>query len=149
MTQSEKDAFRANADELLRMVQEDRRDTVVGMMHLTLSDFDPETVSLTVSYPALPWEQNPDGVIHGGIVCTMLDTAMGIVNYAATGQMTPTMSLTTSFLRPAPGEGTLVARARVTMTAHSAIYASAELWEKDAPEALVATAQGVFHRRQG
>ena len=87
-------------------------------------------------------------MIHGGIVGTMFDTSMGIAAYAVTGGMTPTISLTTNFLRPAPGDGTLIVHARVTKAGRAVIYAEAEMWDSRAPEKPVATAQGIFRNRE-
>ena len=138
------ETFFARATALSEQIKTERENSVVGMMHPLVTDCDAAAMSVTVEYPAFPWERNPDGVIHGGIVGTMFDTAMGVAGFALTGAMTPTISLTTAFLRPAPGDGTLVVRARITMAGHTVIYLSAEMWDSRAPEQIVATAQGVF-----
>lgn len=144
MVQIDNETFSARAEELRQRVESDHGDTAVAMMHLRMVECDAQNRSLTFAFPAFPWECNPNGVIHGGLVATMFDTAMGITAYAMTGQMTPTINLNTSFLRPAPGDGTLIVRAQVTMCGRTVIYASAEMWDSRAPEKAVATAQGVF-----
>ena len=147
MVQIDNVLFMARANELRERVENDHSGSVVAMMQPRITDCDAAKMSITIAYPAQVWEQNPDGVIHGGVVGTMFDTAMGITCYALIGQMTPTISLTTSFLRPAPGAGTLVVRARVTKAGRAVIYAQAEMWDSRAPEAIVATAQGIFRNR--
>lgn len=32
-----------------------------------------EEKSLTIEFPVLDWEANYSGILHGGIICTMLD----------------------------------------------------------------------------
>ena len=146
MTEAEKSRFAANAQRLVRVIVESNNVTVVSMLQPRLLDCDPAAESLTLAFAAQPWARNPNGAIHGGIVSTMFDTAMGLATYAAADVLTPTMSLTTSFLRPVPGEGWIVVRAVITRTGRSVLYASAEMWAEAAPEKIVATAQGVFHR---
>ena len=144
MVQIDNELFTARANELRERIESEHGETAVAMMQPRLIDCDADAKCMTFAYPALAWEQNPGGVIHGGIVGTMFDTSMGIVAYGLAGRMTPTISLTTNFLRPAPGDGTLIVRARITMAGHTVIYAEAEMWDSRAPEKLVATAQGIF-----
>ena len=144
MVQIDNETFSARAEELRAHVENDHGETAVAMMHLRMVGCDAENRSLTFAFPAAPWERNPNGVVHGGLVATMFDTAMGITTYAMTGHITPTVNLNTSFLRPAPGDGTLIVRTKITMCGHAVIYGSAEMWDSSAPEKIVATAQGVF-----
>ena len=144
MVQIDNETFSARAEELRARVENDHGDTAVAMLRLRMVGCDAENQSLTFAFPAAHWECNPNGVIHGGLVATMFDTAMGITAFAVLGQMTPTISLNTSFLRPAPGDGTLIVRARITMCGRTVVYAAAEMWDSRAPEKPVAMAQGVF-----
>ena len=145
MTESEKLLFTANAKALMNSIDTTHPATIVPMMKMQLVESAPEDLSLTFAFPAMAWEQNPTGAIHGGIVGTMFDTAMGLTIYAAVGCMTPTINLNISYLRPAPGNGTIMLRATVTRRATRVVYASAEMWEAGTPDKIVATAQGVFH----
>ena len=149
MTEAEQEAFAANAVRLTEFIRAKEKNTVVSMMQPELAVCDPKTFSLTLAFPGQPWECNPTGAIHGGMVSVMFDTAMGIAAYAYADELTPTISLTTSYLRPAPGEGTLHVHATVTMAGRGIMYASAEMWEAQSPERIVATAQGVFRRLHG
>ena len=145
MTESEKLLFTANAKSLMDSIVFTHPATIVPMMKMQLVESEPENLSLTFAFPAMAWEQNPTGAVHGGIVGTMFDTGMGLTIYAAVGCLTPTINLNISYLRPAPGNGTLMLRATVTRRATRVVYASAEMWEAQTPDKIVATAQGVFH----
>ena len=149
MQQTDNETFCARAEAITERIQRENADKIVSMMAPHIIACDAQEMSMTIAYPALPWEQNPDGVIHGGIVGTMFDTSMGIAAYAVTGGMTPTISLTTNFLRPAPGDGTLMVHAHVTMAGRTVIYAAAELWDSRTPEKIAATAQGIFRNFAG
>jgi uncharacterized protein (TIGR00369 family) len=55
---------------------------------------------------------NVGGVVHGGVVASIIDTAMGRAVRQATDSSTATSQLTVTYLEPAK-PGTLEARARV------------------------------------
>jgi acyl-coenzyme A thioesterase 13 len=90
---------------------------------------------------------NRHGVLHGGIMSLMLDSAMG-----ATGSLTVdpagrtpflTVSFTVQFLAPAR-EGRVTAAGRVTGGGASLLFVEGEM--TDAEGRLLATASGVFKR---
>jgi acyl-CoA thioesterase len=58
---------------------------------------------------------NINGVVHGGVYATVLDTAMGgaVVSLLAAGEVTATTSLYVEFLRPARAGEELIARGQV------------------------------------
>jgi len=145
MTETERATFLANIAEIERIAADERKNAILGMMKPRLVTCDPDRQSVTMAYPAMDWELNPNGVVHGGVVTTMFDTTMGIVAYAVAGGLTPTMNLSVSFLRPAPGQGTLLVKAEITKAGRSVIYVSAELYEEGAETVPLATAQGLFH----
>ena len=74
---------------------------------------------------------NPLGLIHGGVLCTLMDTAMGVavqtkvpadVGYA-------TIELKVSFLKPAPYDGTpLEARGRVLRVGRTIAFSEAHAY---------------------
>lgn len=55
---------------------------------------------------------NPHGSVHGGLLATMLDVAMGQAVSAAGGESPATVSLSLTYLEPG-GPGRLTATARV------------------------------------
>ncbi len=88
---------------------------------------------------------NRSGVVHGGLLATLLDNASGVT---ASLTVDPagrrpfvTLSLTTHFLAPA-GVGLLEARARITGGGRRTLFIDAELHDGDGR--LIATSSGVF-----
>jgi len=84
---------------------------------------------------------NPLGMVHGGLACTMLDTAVGCATHttlpAGTGYTS--IDLEVKYLRPIlPGNGELTAVGRVVKPGRRVVFADAEL--RDASGALLATA---------
>lgn len=93
-----------------------------------------------------PEHTNRHGMLHGGIVATILDNAMG-----ATGSLTRdpegrhpflTISLNTQYLAPARECEALVAVGRITGGGRKLLFIEGELRAEDGR--LVATATGVF-----
>ncbi|MGI9374411.1 MAG: PaaI family thioesterase [Hyphomicrobiales bacterium] len=93
---------------------------------------------------------NRHGVLHGGIISTMLDCAAG-----ATASLTVddtglvpflTISMNTNYLSPAKS-GRITATGRVTGGGRSLVFIDAELRGDD--DALIATANGVFKKVPG
>jgi uncharacterized protein (TIGR00369 family) len=83
---------------------------------------------------------NPHGTVHGGVIATLVDSAMGAA--VATGDVAPvTIDLTVTYLEPA-GPGRLVARARVRRRGKRITIVEADV--ADADDEAVAHAVATF-----
>jgi len=85
---------------------------------------------------------NPDsGVLHGGAVTTLIDTACGFVAIAALSEPAPvaTLDLRVDYLRPAKVGHDLFVEAVCTQRTRHLVFTRAEAYQDD-PEAPVATA---------
>lgn len=82
--------------------------------------------------------ENSRGEVHGGVIASLLDAAMGVAARSALppGYGTTSASLTVNYV--APGRGTLTARGRVVRQGRT--LASAEATVTDASDAVVAHA---------
>ena len=96
------------------------------------------------------FHSNRAGLVHGGVMMTMMDTLMGWAansDPAITGEFLATSRMTTHFLE-AVREGPLSGEGRVTARSEGYIIAEAEL--RDGQDRLVASASAQFTRlRQG
>jgi uncharacterized protein (TIGR00369 family) len=106
---------------------------------------------LVVELVLEPHHLNKRGVAHGGVVLSLLDSAMGGALVAAMPQewWCATTSLSTQFLR-GPGAGRIRARGRVVRLGRSVAFVAGEL--SDADGRLAAVAHGtwrVWDRRPG
>ncbi|HMB13476.1 MAG TPA: PaaI family thioesterase [Roseovarius sp.] len=102
-----------------------------------------------VELPLTPVLMNRQGLPHGGMHATLLDTAMGFAG-CYTGdpdraQMALTLSLTVNYLGQARGE-VLIAEAWRTGGGKSTYFAEGEV--RDETGALIATGSGVFRYRR-
>ncbi len=72
---------------------------------------------------------NLNGVVHGGVYATILDTAMGasVVSLLAPSETTATTSLYVEFLRAAREGATLTARGEVLRRGHHIAFAEGDL----------------------
>jgi uncharacterized protein (TIGR00369 family) len=87
-----------------------------------------------------PDHANNLGIAHGGILCTLLDVALGTAARLSAGAPVVTLDMQTRFLNP--GRGTLEAEGRVTRPGASLLFCEAEIW--DASGTLVASATGLL-----
>jgi uncharacterized protein (TIGR00369 family) len=102
-----------------------------------------------VELPLTPVLMNRQGLPHGGMHATLLDTAMGFAG-CYTGdperaQMALTLSLTVNYLGQARGS-LLIADARRTGGGKCTYFAEATV--RDETGALIATGTGVFRYRR-
>ena len=86
-----------------------------------------------------------DAIAHGGVIATLIDSAMAIAIMALLeeNERTVTVDLTIHYLRPVP-EGSAKASARVVRAGRRVVTVSAELF--DAEGKLAATAISTYLR---
>jgi uncharacterized protein (TIGR00369 family) len=86
---------------------------------------------------------NPIGMVHGGLVCTLLDTVIGCAVHSTlpAGFGYTSIELKVNYLRPVHADGRLlVARGWVTKPGRRVAFADGEV--RDADGKLLATASG-------
>ena len=84
-----------------------------GRLGAVVADVDDGTARL--EFEATEEHLNPAGTVHGGVLATLVDTAMGTAVRSATddGDVPATSQLTVTYLRPGtPGRLTVAARVR-------------------------------------
>ncbi len=97
----------------------------------------------TVVFRCTPGESayNPIGLVHGGLVCTLLDSVVGCAVHSTlpAGTGYTSLEIKVSYLRAVrSGEGDLIATGRVTKPGKRAAFAEGEV--RDSADRLVATA---------
>ena len=122
------------------------RDDINRMMPIELVHCSAEERYLEVSHQLSDWELNFMDTMHGGLITFLLDTTMAITSRAYTGdQITPTLNLQVSFLRPVRKGSVITTRATITHVGRRVINLTAQLWT-DHPDQPCATASGTFYR---
>lgn len=103
-----------------------------------------EDKTLILSFETTDWMLNPGGVVHGGMVSTMFDIAMGITSLALSGFFTPTVNLSVTFLRPVPNHDHLLIKAHATRVGRTFVQLTAEAISEKTND-LCATATATFY----
>ena len=87
---------------------------------------------------------NPNGIVHGGVVFTLADTAMGRATMAVLGdgQICASIEVSVRYLRPIPG-GRLVATASVLRAGRRIVHLECSVTVDD-DDRPVAVLQGSF-----
>ena len=88
---------------------------------------------------------NPIGVVHGGLVCTLLDSVTGCAVHSTlpVGTGYTSLEIKVSYLRPVrAGQGELTALGRVTRRGRRASFAEGQVLDADGK--LVATASSTL-----
>ncbi len=86
---------------------------------------------------------NPIGTVHGGLVCTLLDSALGCAAHTTlpAGMGYTSIEIKVNYLRPvSAGNGALTCRGRVTKPGRRVTFAEGEVVDSEGK--VVATATG-------
>lgn len=132
----------------------DERTTIVGELRdrVAASEFhrtfgmeveDADRGEVTLGWDARAEHLNLQGLVHGGVLATLLDTAMGLAIRSALepGRRHVTIEMGVHYLRPAH-PGRLRARGRVARIGREIAFADAEVL--DGQDRVLARATGTF-----
>mgnify|MGYP002625190769 CR=1 FL=1 len=126
-------------------VQQEEPGTFNAMLDLKLEACRYDAQQLVLRMEARPWMTNPGGILHGGIIASALDFAMGLLcRYCSGGAMTPTVSMEVGYLRPAPVEGAILVGAEIVKPGKTLMNASAKMWLPGREDRALAAATGIY-----
>lgn len=100
-------------------------------------DADHSTISLQVQ----PYHLNSNQTLHGGVLATLLDNAMGLAARAAAGRFQATTHMNVHFLAAA-SEGVIYAQGRVVHRTKRTVTTEAHVETEDGT--MLAMATGTF-----
>lgn len=100
---------------------------VNAKLEANYKEINAEERSLVIEFPVLQWEVNYAGILHGGLICTMLDHVSGMTATCFLDKWTPTVSMDTHFLRKAEVGDTLIGKGWLDFFGNRAIQLHAQL----------------------
>lgn len=113
-----------------------------------LHDCDGSNLTVELDYDTKSWMSNPMGVVHGGILASMLDTSMGLTCHGIYRTHTPTISMNIHYARPVPLEKTIRIRITAIMAGNTTIQLQAQLFLPDEPGRILVSASGIYYCRK-
>ena len=123
-----------------------RHHDINEMMAVSYCACSADERTLELCHQVAGWEVNVMGSMHGGLFTFLLDATMAIVSRAYTGdEITPTMDIHVSFLRPVRQGDVAHMKARIDYVGRHMIHLTAELRTEQSGQ-LCASAAANFYR---
>ena len=116
---------------------------VNSLMTANYVDCDIQTSTVTIEFEIKPWELNRAGVLHGGVICTMLDHTAGAALTAFSGSWCPTVDIDVRFISFGQLGDTIIATGRIVSAGKSVFHTEAVLKNKDTGK-IIATSTSTF-----
>ena len=107
-------------------------------------EIDKERQTLKTTFVASPTFQGWDGIVHGGIISTLLDEAMAKLVYEL-GYQSVTVSLEIKFKKPAPILEPLLVYGEITEVNRRLVRAKARVTKED--KTILAEGKSTFIRQ--
>lgn len=103
-----------------------------------------EDDSIRLKFPIEMWQQNPNGVLHGGIIASMIDATCGILGrYCTKSSKIVTVQMNLDFMRSIPIEGSVYVLAKADKIGRRISFLSANLIDGESGK-LASEASAVF-----
>jgi uncharacterized protein (TIGR00369 family) len=118
----------------------------VKALGITVEDYEGRAILMRLPYRDALVGDPASGVLHGGAVTTLIDSACGLGVVAALDQPRPvaTLDLRIDYLKPAEAGRDLYCRAECYRVAHQVAFARASAFHLGEEAAPVAAALGSF-----
>lgn len=108
-------------------------------------DYDSEAKSCTITCPVTDLMYNPAGIVHGGVLTFLTDTAMGHLNFRYKDSPYVSLELKTSFYK-AVATGKLIATSRYIKEGYKVSFMEADVRNEEGE--LLCRTSGTFYRYQ-
>lgn len=122
-----------------------------GMPHGMALGLEVVAVARNTATLALPYREefvgDPEtGVLHGGVVTTLIDSVCGMALFASLEklQAIATLDLRIDYLKPAAAHKRLLATAECYKMTRTIAFLRARAYHEEAPDDLIASAAGAF-----
>ena len=140
------EGMRVELEEWLRYFREDLKGLVAERVPMYLESVDFEHRSFVIYVDPTPWMADRTGNMGNGAFSVALDQTMGIMGlYVAHRQMTPTVTMQLSLLRPIPLDRRLYIEARLLGTDGTKLDMAATAWSEGMKDQPACSAVGIYY----
>lgn len=116
--------------------------TINAQMGMQLVNIDEQQQEISFVFSVEPWQLNPFGTMHGGLIAAAADMAMGCAAYASNGgHPSPTADMQIRYLKGIQAGSVLQAKAKMLHVGKKLAQVQVDLYQG---EELVATASGAY-----
>lgn len=109
---------------------------------------EPASQTITFRFKFHEWMENTRRVMHGGLVCVIMDCALGYASWILQGKTQttmPTVSLDVQFVNPVKREEYVYIRAKVHDVKSRLTFASGVMYLASQPEQTCASGIGQYY----
>ncbi|NLY71543.1 MAG: PaaI family thioesterase [Clostridiales bacterium] len=102
-------------------------DKIDGQLKPKFIDCNAKAGTITLEFPVMDWQLNTNNVMHGGMIATVFDEALGIfAHYFSEGKAALTSNITVHYLKPVPKGDSLLITAKIISAGRKVITLSGE-----------------------
>lgn len=143
---SDKEIVMQNLLDFEKNIETTQRDRVNGFMRPHSFNCDIKNQSISMEYDIHSWALNSKDIVHGGIICTMLDNASGCSVIGFTGCWCPTIEIKVDFISPVYSEDTIIATGKIISSGKSIIRTEGILHNKKTNKLIAKCSASFFIR---
>jgi len=142
---TEQQIFEQSAEKVISLTAAAGNSGIMPMMKPRFGGCSSKDKTLSVLFDVVKWELNPQGIMHGGMITTAVDTTCGILahSYAANKYLT-TVEMSMHFLKPVREGDCLEIIAKAVNTGKTIITLTAEGYIKNRDNQLVLTSSSTY-----
>jgi len=140
---TDKEVVMANMKQIEYENATTRQHEVNGLLSPVYADCSIEDRSVTLEFEVKPWEANRAGILHGGVICTMLDHVAGSAVITMAGGWCPTVDIDVRFLKPGKIGDRLVGVGRFVSAGRRIFQMESKLYNKETGD-IIATSTSTF-----
>lgn len=117
---------------------------IIEMMHPNYIGCSYKEKELSVMFHVEKWELNPQGSMHGGLICAAFDNTFGMLtHYLADDNFITTVDLSTRYLKPVPVDSDLLIKAKARSVGGTLVSLTGEAY-LEGKNILAATSSSTF-----
>ena len=143
-TISGQERLEAHVDKTMREHNVEQKGIVNELMRAEKVSCSYADNSITLAFPVQPWQANRVGNMHGGMICTALDSTMAtLARFYAQEFFAPTISIDVKYIRPVKVGDRMLVTASATAAGKRITQLTCEAYSESSGK-LVATGASVY-----